>query len=330
LAIADAKFDTESELQNWAFVNWLTFFGNSILLPGFRITTPAGKQGIPDGFVFNFDQRAWWVVECELLSHGVWPHIAEQITRFVVAIRNPATLRQVRDKLFEKVLAENVEETIAKALGTTATRLLQQLELFVEGVVPSLAILIDDTDADLLDFCRALDIQSQIYRVKKLIVNGRLEYYSPDKNQPAVTFDATDERQGGSSIFNVIEQLGGGEVVSSRSQCYGLHDGRLVKIQFSKLYERGQVYWYGINPSSYQQAKELGCTDFIFIMGEEGFVVLPFSEVDKYIKTAYVTKNADGTVRHYHLHISRPPDVVLRGYGNETDQEAAAFFQALN
>src|SRR5687768_3823215 len=89
MAISDAKFDSEAELEQWVFANWGTFFGSSILLPKMRIVTPAGKQGVPDGIVFNFEKRAWWVIECELLTHGVWQHIAEQVTRFVVAARNP-------------------------------------------------------------------------------------------------------------------------------------------------------------------------------------------------------------------------------------------------
>ncbi|HJZ55561.1 MAG TPA: hypothetical protein VKE74_11405 [Gemmataceae bacterium] len=330
MAITDAQFDTEGELQTWAFANSSTFFGNSILLPGFRITTAAGKHGLPDGFAFNFDQRAWWVIECELLTHGVWTHIAEQITRFVVAARNPATLRQVRDKLFEKVLADSKQDAIANALRTNPTRLLQQLELFLESGPPSLAVLIDETDQDLLDFCNALDITTEIYRIKKFIVNGQAEYYSPDKNQPGVTFESTGERQEGSTVFEVIEQLGGAEVVSSRNKCYKLKDGRIAKIQYSKLHEKHQYYWYGINPSSYSQAKSLGCTDFIFVMGDEGFVTLPLPIVDEYTKTAYVTKEADNSVRHYHVYITSPPDVALKGYSNAPDVNVAEYFQTLN
>jgi hypothetical protein len=270
------------------------------------------------------------VVECELLSHGVWPHIAEQITRFVVAARNPATLREVRDKLFHKVLANEMQDAVAKALGTDTTRLLHQIELFLEGVTPSLAIFIDETDQDLLEFCDALDIPTEIYRVKKFIVNGQAEYYSPDRNQPAITFDSAASRQKGSSVYDVIDKLGGGEVVSSKNQCYRLHDGRVVKVQYSKFYDRHQVYWYGIDPSSYQQAKALGCTHFVFIMGEEGFLVLPFSTVESYIQSASVTSNPDGSVRHYHVHISPPPDVVLKGYGKAPDIDVSANFQTLN
>jgi hypothetical protein len=53
-----------------------------------------------------------------------------------------------------------------------------------------------------------------------------------------------------------------------------------------KFYPRHQAYWYGVNPSSYQQAKALGCTDFIFIMGDDGFVTIPLSTVDNFLNTA--------------------------------------------
>jgi hypothetical protein len=330
VAICDAAFDAEEELEAWAFSSSTTFFGTSILLPGFKIVTPAGKGGVPDAFVFNFDQKAWWVVECELLAHGVWPHIAEQLTRFVVAARNPATHRQLRDKVFERILADKNQDAVAKALGTTPTRLLQQIELFMEGVSPSLAVFIDDTNQDLLDFCDALEIPTEIYRVKKFIVNGQSEYFSPDRNQPAVTFDSSAERQEGALVYEVIEEFGGGEVISSRNRCFRLADGRAVKIQYSKLHDRHQTYWYGINPSSYAQAKTLACSHFIFIMGDQGFVTLPLSTVDAYLATAHSTNNPDGSVRHYHLHISAPPDVSLKGYGNASDVDVSANFQTLN
>jgi hypothetical protein len=145
-----------------------------------------------------------------------------------------------------------------------------------------------------------------------------------------VSFDSTGEKQEGSTIFDVIEQLGGGEVVSGKNKCYRLQDGRVVKVQYSKLYERHQAYWYGINPSSYDQTKLLGCTHFIFVMGDVGFVVLPLSLVDQFISTAYVTRNPDKSIRHYHVHIAPPPEVHLKGYSNAPDVDISSYFQALD
>lgn len=330
MPIADAVFNQEQELQKWVYDNISNFFGDCILLPGFRITTPAGKHGIPDGYAFNFTRRSWWIIECELLKHGVWPHIAEQLTRFVVAGRNSQTLRQVRDKVFEAVMSQGIENQVAASLSTDPTRLFQKIELFVESVSPSLAVFIDDTNQDLTDFCDALDVPTEIYRVKKFIVNGTLEYYSPDKSAPVVITTPDEIGGTGSTVFDAIEQLGGGELINSKLKCYRLSDGRVVKVQYSKLHERHQAFWYGINPSSYQAAKDIGCTHFIFVMGEDGFIDVPLATIDTYLAGAYVTKNMDATIRHYHIHISPPPDVVLKGYGNADDIDVSDVFSAWN
>lgn len=319
MSITDARFELEKELENWVFSNIANFFGDCIFLPGFRITTPSGKHGIPDGFVFNFSRRSWWIVECELLSHGVWPHIAEQLTRFVVAGRSSQSLRHIRDKTFEAIIEQKQGDVAAQQLDTQATRLLQKLEFFIESVTPSLAVFIDDTNQDLTDFCDALDVPTEIYRVKKFIVNGQAEYYSPDKSAPVVVTEPDESGNTGSTIFDAVEQLGGGELISSKLKCYSLSDGRIVKVQYSKLHERHQAYWYGINPISYQAAKELGCTHFVFVIGSDGLVTVPLSTINEFIAAAYQTKNADGSVRHYHLHISPPPEIVFKGYGNAED-----------
>ena len=328
MAIKDATFDDEKELEAWTFANIPTFFGQACFLPGFRITTPAGKHGVPDGFAFNFNQRAWWVIECELLAHGVWPHIAEQITRFVVAVRNPPMLRRIRDRLFEKILGEGNHQSVASALCTDVSRLLQQVELFVEGVTPSIAIFIDETDKDLMDFCDALEAGTEVYRVKKFVVNGTTEYYSPDKNLPVISFDTTDKGSDGSSTFDTIERLGGGEVVNSRTKVFRLNDGRLVKIQYSKFHERSNRFWYGVTPLAFQQAKAEGFSDFIFVLGDTGFIVLPLAVLERYLQTALVTRNNDGNVRHYHLQFSPPPSCVLAGFGNAPDIDCGERFEA--
>jgi hypothetical protein len=326
MAVADATFDRESELQAWVYENISDFFGECILLPSFRITTPSGKHGNPDGFAFNFPQRSWWIIECELLSHGVWPHIAEQLTRYVVAGRNNSTLRLVRDKLLEAIVEKGIDRRICTELNTDSTRLLQQIEVFIETVQPSIALFIDDTNQDLTDFCNALDVPTETYRIKKLLVDGSAEYYSPDHNAPALVTSPEESTTTGSMVYDVVEQLGGGELINRKLKCYRLNDGRTVKVQTSKLHERHQAYWYGINPVSYKSAKDIGCSNIVFAMGQDGLVDVPMSTIEKYLKTTYATNNADATVRHYHVHISPPPEVVLKGYGNADDIDVSDRF----
>lgn len=76
MPIVDGEFDNEAELQRWVKANVSVFLQDCLFLDGFRITTTAGKGGVPDGFALNFKSREWYIIESELLSHGVWPHIA--------------------------------------------------------------------------------------------------------------------------------------------------------------------------------------------------------------------------------------------------------------
>ena len=167
MAIVQCKFENEAELEKWVFQNLTHFLGDCMPLEKFTLVTASGKGGVPDGFVFNFVEREWCLIECKLLKHGVWPHIAEQISRLVVAVQNPDTLRSIRDRLFEKILASGRAKDVAIKMETAAERLMQQLELFVEGVQPNIVIFIDETNQDLSDFAHALATPVQVYRVNK-------------------------------------------------------------------------------------------------------------------------------------------------------------------
>jgi hypothetical protein len=120
----------------------------------------------------------WYVIEAELLSHGVWPHIAEQLPRFVVAMQNPATRRTIRDILFESITENDYVDEACNDLNTTPKRLLQQIGLFIEGIDPEVLVLIDETNQDLQDQAHALSAQIKIFRVKKFLVNGKPVYHS--------------------------------------------------------------------------------------------------------------------------------------------------------
>jgi hypothetical protein len=319
MAINEAQFDSESELQDWAFKNIGTFLPRVILIPGFQISTTSGKFAVPDGFAFNFVDREWHVVECELLVHGVWPHIAEQITRFVVGLQNPETIRKIRDRIFEHIVNSGRSAPIVTSLSTTPERLLQQIELFVEGISPRVTIFIDKTDQDLEDMARALEAETTIFRVQKFIVNGQAEYYSPDGNAPAIETEHAADGEVPASDFDIIELLGGGKLEASegRFKCYRLTDGSIVNIKKSRLYHE-QNYWYGISSPSLQHIREHKVQCIVFVMGDFGLAKVPVPLIEKYLKDAYTTANPDGTVRHYHVYISHDPNPKLF-YSNKQD-----------
>jgi len=53
MPIQEERFDDEEELHAWVTKNFKQFFGDAMLVPGFRITTRRNKGGVPDAFVFG-------------------------------------------------------------------------------------------------------------------------------------------------------------------------------------------------------------------------------------------------------------------------------------
>lgn len=313
MPITEAEFENEAELEAWSLENLDLFLGKCFQLGKTKILTQSGKAGVPDAFAFNFDTQEWFVIECELLRHGVWPHIAEQVTRFVVALQNLDSRRKLRDQLFEAVLSSETKSKVASQLGIGSDRLLQQIELLIEGVQPQLVIFIDETNQDLTDFAHALETPTSIYRVRKLMVNGVSDYYSPDHAIPLVSTTPDDKSSAGTQLLDVLEQLGGGTLMEShgRFKCFKLHDGRTIHLKRSKFHEKKDYYWYGLNPSSLEQACEHSVTHIVFVLGDWGFSVVPIQMVESFCQETSVTLHPDGQVRHYHALISPEPNPVL-------------------
>jgi hypothetical protein len=207
---------------------------------------------------------------------------------------------------------------VAQRIETTPERLLQRIELFIEGVQPQIVIFMDDTNQDLTDFAHGLATSVRVYRVKKLLVDGEPEYYSPDRAMPAVTTTPEPPVPAGSQAYNVIEQLGSGKPITGHGRfvCYELADGRVVHVKYSKYHAKQDYYWYGINPNTLKQADELNVTHLAFVMGEWGFALVPRAIVKAFCEHTATTLNPDGTIRHYHALISSPPEPELYWSGD--------------
>ena len=144
-------------------------------------------------------------------------------------------------------------------------------------------------------------------------MNGVAENYSPDSNLPVIITDKLEKQGLTLAEFEVIEELGGGEVeiIEGRYKFYKLPDGDKLHIKRSKFYPRHEYYWYGISPRSLERSKDCGVTHILFIMGEEGFVIVPISIVEEFSKETRTSIKEDGTIRHYHLLFSTGPEPEL-------------------
>lgn len=92
----------ESKFEEIVFSQYKELFGEkTILFTKQKINTINNIGTIPDAFVIDFINEKWFIVEIELKDHDVYKHIVPQLTKFLSALNNPITKKQLI-KSFEK------------------------------------------------------------------------------------------------------------------------------------------------------------------------------------------------------------------------------------
>jgi len=331
MAFEGADFENELEIDTWVKSNIKDFLGDGVFLNGFLITTRRNKGGIPDGFFLDLDRSQWIIIECELIRHGVWEHIAEQIIRFIVAARSDETQRIVRDRFFEELERTNGIETASARLNVPPHRLMATIESIIESTPPLIAVFIDEVNEDLKDMAEALNTPVKIFRVHKYLFDGKAYYLAPDKKKTAFE---TGAEYGGESMANplpAINMLGGGRVVDRAGalSIFELTSGERVVAKYSKKY-RDDIFWYGITPNNWREYKAKGVSHIIFIMGSESFVKVPMTTMTDYLDDASVTLKEDGTVQKWHVRIKSSPEPILCQTRNGLEWELKEVFFLTN
>lgn len=306
-------FSNEEELHSWISQNVSKFLGNGLFINGnFFIYTKRNKGAKPDGYYINFETKKWTIIETELLSHGVWPHIAEQITRFSIASKNSETLRNLRDKFFNEIEKSNQIEIICEKLNIKPERLIKRIENIIESDNPNIAIFIDEINEDLADLAESLNSPISIYRVQKFVINNQTEYFSDDYNHAVIQ----------TTIEEIIEdRLSPNQLSITKNSQIFYRNGKVkfyqndifekYFIKYSRQYENGG-YWFGITPQLLEQAKQQNLTNVILQLGNESYVNLPIEIITNYTKNANSSyKKETRETLHYHIHINRNPELEL-------------------
>ncbi|PAE37554.1 HNH endonuclease [Bacillus sp. 7884-1] len=121
------------------------------------------------------------------------------------------------------------------------------------------------------------------------------------------------ERRGISDL-NSLEILGGFKrsEIDNKITFYQLENNEKVVIKYSKLYENGTSYWFGVTPNAITlyQSKEI--SHIILILGYEGILKIPIEILYKYLKNANVTYNKEnGLIKRHHITINFDSKIVL-------------------
>lgn len=192
----ESTFENEEEIEQIVFDNYEYLFGpSSFLLPKKLIKTSDGFGTIPDGFAIDLASRKWYLVEAELIKHSVYGHIAQQVTKQIIACRQDMTRKllieiavnqynesqEIKDKFSDEDIAEiNVRRVLSEILETE----------------PIVGIPIDKTSNDLNEWARTLKSTVKLWIIKKFVdLNDRTSvlYEFPEDYRPDVDTEENSE-----------------------------------------------------------------------------------------------------------------------------------------
>ncbi len=104
------KYKSEKELEDIVVKYVKKLFGEeAIYFNKKKITSSKGISGITDGFIIDFKNKKFYVVEVELSVHDIISHIYNQIGRFKIALGNRATLEQLANTFLKDIKERNIK-----------------------------------------------------------------------------------------------------------------------------------------------------------------------------------------------------------------------------
>ncbi|MCB1315161.1 MAG: hypothetical protein KDK27_04360, partial [Leptospiraceae bacterium] len=174
----ETEFDNESEIEAIVFKKYEYLFGpGSFVIPRAKIKTEQGSASIPDGFIIDLETKNWYVVEVELIRHGVWTHIAPQVSKQLIASQQDLS-RKLLIEVAVNLYKEN--ESIRRIFEDEQIPDIDVRRILADIMEkpPIIGIPIDRVTSDLRQWAESLRVQVKLWSVKKYqLLDGRETIY---------------------------------------------------------------------------------------------------------------------------------------------------------
>lgn len=198
-----AAFTSEDELEQVVVKNYEFIFGpSSIYLPKKLIKTSDGFGTIPDGFAIDLASKKWYLVEAELLKHQVWSHIAPQVSKQIIAAKQPLSKRTIIDLAVELYKAD---VTIKEKFAELGIRDLDVRRVLIDIVDkdPEIGIPIDEISQDLFEWARTLRYPVKLWLINKFVEFGNPAntiYELPEEFRPELDTESENNESNSESV----------------------------------------------------------------------------------------------------------------------------------
>lgn len=161
------EFSNEAEIEEVVFRNFNFLFNEcSVLLEKKRIKTNDGKETIPDGFIIDFENKIWYILEAELGDHGAWEHIIPQITKQITASKNIGTKTKIAEECIEKINKDSSFKDLLDEIGIEEINIYRTINKILEQP-PKISLPIDFIPKDLEDWAKDQKIEVNIWIIEK-------------------------------------------------------------------------------------------------------------------------------------------------------------------
>lgn len=143
------NYKSEAELERMIIEHSSEIFGKDALYLNLKkkIASMKGTSGIPDGFLIDFENNKFYIIEIELSVHEIVSHISNQLIRFKVAMNNADTKTQLTKDVYNKILEEKLCQNKKIDLKYLQEVINQKFGIF---------IIIDDVSEQLAEIVSAL------------------------------------------------------------------------------------------------------------------------------------------------------------------------------
>jgi hypothetical protein len=226
-------FDSEDEIEKVVVENASYIFGaDSIYFPKALIKTSGGTGTIPDGFVIDLAERRWFIVEAETKEHSVYDHVARQVTKQIVASKQPETKKKLIELAVTRAESEpEISELFAEA-KISPINIRKILGEILEKD-PIIGMPIDAVSKELEDWATTLNVKVRLWLVKKYvdIDNSKSVLYEfPDDGRPVLsTIESGKESKASVAQYDVsildIIKAGEIKVGEKLTMTYGPRNG---------------------------------------------------------------------------------------------------------
>lgn len=183
------RYKNELELEEFAIEHYKDIFGeNTLYFPIKRsIKTKAGLRTVPDGYLVDFAQRSFYLIEVELASHPEYDHISKQIGKFIGALQNYTSRQKIASVMTDYVRTDITRERLVKdSIGTSDI-----YQYFLENILEKVSdqshetiIVIDEETREIREACNVLRpkpriIEFRTYAREKVGVNVHIHHFEP-------------------------------------------------------------------------------------------------------------------------------------------------------